>query len=261
MSTENNMSTEKFQTLWMSLIRYIRDTEEKEEKEEKYNKLQESLREVERLIDDGADINKPFGDDGEYREKYFRTPLYYLMEEYYYSGTKYMNSEFLDEILSFLFSKNVVIDKNSIILSNDDRDPKLFEEFLMRSDDNVQFEYKTRSLLLEIMIGFPSVRLDECIPYEFSYTSKEDNCLYFENYPYLPIERVLLDYATERGLAITTDDERRDIIRILKRQGSPSPCRERINIMFYKMEEKKDRDYNDRVKERFQEAIDYWEKV
>ena len=106
------------------------------------------------------------------------------MEEYYYSGTKYMNNEFLDEILSFLFSKNVVIDKNSINLSNDDRDPKLFEEFLMRSDeDNVQFEYKTRSLLLEIMIGFPSVRLDECIPYEFSYTSKEDNCIYFENYP------------------------------------------------------------------------------
>ena len=144
MSNEN-MSTEKFQTLWMSLIR---DTEEKEEK---YNKLQESLREVERLIDDGADINKPFGDDGEYREKYFRTPLYYLMEEYYYSGTKYMNNEFLDEILSFLFSKNVVIDKNSINSSY--RDTKLFEEFLMRSDDNVQFEYKTRSLLLEIMIA------------------------------------------------------------------------------------------------------------
>jgi hypothetical protein len=255
----DNTSTEKFQTLWMSLIRDIRDTEEKE-KEEKLQKLQESLKDVERLIDDGADINKPFGDDGEYREKYFRTPLYYLMEEYYYSGTKYMNNEFLDEILSFLFSKNVVIDKNSINLSNDDRDPKLFEEFLMRADeDNVQFEYKTRSLLLEIMIGFPSVRLDECIPYEFSYASKEDNCIYAENYPYLPIECVLLDYARERGSAITTDVERRDIIRILKRQGSPSPCREKINIMFYKMEEKNK--YNDSVKERFQEAIDYWERV
>ena len=259
MSNEN-MSTEKFQTLWMSLIR---DTEEKEEK---YNKLQESLREVERLIDDGADINKPFGDDGEYREKYFRTPLYYLTWEYYYSGTKYMNNEFLDEILSFLFSKNVVIDKNSINSSY--RDTKLFEEFLMRADeDNVQFQYKTCSLLLEIMIGFPSVRLDECIPYEFSYISNEDDCIYFENYPYLPIECVLLDYSTERVSAITTDDARRDIIRILKRQGSPSPCRERINIMFYKMEEKNlawqsfPTEKNDRVKERFQEAIDYWESL
>lgn len=244
------ISTQKFQVLWMSLIR----ESETEEKEEKYNKLKEA----EILIYDGADINKPFGDDGEDREEFFGTPLYYLLGEYYYSGTKYMNNEYLDEIMSFLFSKNVIVDKNSISFSM--RDPKLLEELLMRADD-VKFEYRMNSLCLETIMGFPSVRLDEFISYEFSYVSKEDDCIYFRNYPYLPIECVLLDYSTERGSAITTDDERRYIIRILKRQGSPSPCRERLDIIFSVMEEKNTTYYNDCAKQRFQEAIDYWERV
>jgi hypothetical protein len=216
----NDNLNEKFMTLWISIF------------EENNYKLK--LEEAERLIEDGADINKPRGE--------FGTPLYYVVMGYCCSRNTYMNNEFLDELLFFLFSKNVFIDKESIRISM--RDPKLLSELLMRVDDidtvfsSIDFQYIKNSLCLETIIGFSAIKLDEYVSYYFS--------KYY--YSFLLIECVLLDYC----LGI---DERRDVIRILKKHGSPSPSRDRLNII-----EKKNENDN-RFKKRFQEIIKYWEDL
>jgi hypothetical protein len=250
--------TEEFQLIWFTILK---------DQEKNLEKLEEDFKELEKLIDQGADINHEMCDeDGE-----LKTPLLYLIEEYYYSNTSYMNDEYLDELLSFLFSKDVVIDDSSFYYSCR-VSVKLYEELLKRSYDNdeeknIEINMSSNPLCLEIATGFPNIRLDRDIPYIFSYFSKEEERLVSEEYRYLPIECVILDYVIERGSKITTDDKRKEIIKILKRQGSPNPDVENINIILDRINHSGSRYFtlnlkDPKVKEnridRFKEIYDYF---
>jgi len=250
--------TEKFHDIWLSIIVLHEAVfQETLSKEESFLIQEEKLSEAQKLIEEGADINEPF-----YNERESNTPLGNVLSAYYYTDTKYMNNDFLDNMIYFLFSNDVVTDKNSITTCvSCIRDMKLLEELLKRAnDDDIKLNYNNNNILyLETIIGFSNVKLDDFIQYEFSYVNKEENVIYFKNYYYLPIEVTLLDYATEKGSAIITKQERQEIIRLFKKKGSPNPSIERINTMFLLMEEKETwaSNMND-IRERFKEAYDFY---
>lgn len=245
--------TEKFQNIWLSIIRLHESVyQESLSKEESFSIQEEKLLNSQKLIEEGADINEAFYYE---RDKY--TPLMHVLSAYYYTNTNYMNNDFLDNMIYFLFQNDVVTDKVSIKFCI--RNLKLLEEILKRSNDqDIKFNYSSNILYLEIITGFNAVKLDEFMSYEFSYVNKEENCIYFKNYDYLPIEVALLDYATERGSAIINLEGRKDIIRLLKKQGSPEPCLERINLMFSLMEEKENSETMNNIKERFKDSYEFY---
>lgn len=255
-------NTEKFQTLFMKILdeyvmKIILNEENKEEKDQQ--EQNEFIEELKRLVEKGANINKEFYVEFDYT---MMSPLDFLISRYYYAGIKYMDSQanFFDEVLSFLFSKDVMIDKKSIQSSF--RDLKMFEELLKRAnDEDIVFELSTNPSYLEIITGFP-IRLDNCISYEFSYVNKEEQSIYYKKYQYLPIECVLLDYATERGSAITTDEKRKEVISILKKQGSPFPNMDKINLMLKKMIDANALySTKEKSEERLKESYDYFVSV
>lgn len=248
--------TEKFQNIWLSIIGLHESVyQDSLSKEESFSMQEEKLLDAQKLIEEGANINEPFYNE---RESMYDTPLGCVCSSYYYTETTYMNNNFLDNMIYFLFSNDVVPDKGSI--SHCFRDFKLLEEILKRAnDEDVKFKYSSNILYLEIYTGFPTVKLDEFIPYELSYVNKEERSIYFKNYYYLPIEVILLDYATERGSAIINREGRKNIIRLLKKQGSPDPSLERIDIMFSLMSEKETWELEmNNIRERFKEAYNFY---
>lgn len=247
--------TEKFQNIWTSII----GLHDCLSREESFSIQEEKLLDAQNLIEEGADINKPFYDERENMiVKY--TPLRHVLTSYYYTHTTYMNNDFLDNMVYFLFQNDVVADKSSINFCI--RDLKLLEEILKRAnDEDIILNYSSNILYLEIITGFNNVKLYESIPYKFSYINKEDMCIYIKNYDYLPIEVTLLDYATEKGSAIIDIQGRKDIISLLKKQGSPVPSLEIIDTMVSFMEQK-DTYYTkekiDNIRERFKEAYEFY---
>lgn len=250
--------TEKFQNIWLYIMRLPES--ESLSKEEVLDIQNEKLYEAKKLIEYGADINEPFYEDREEEDEKY-TPLYLIVSEYSYSRTEFMKNDFLDNMIYFLFDNDVVSDQESIKLCIYSENPKLLYEILQRSNDDFDFKIFNhipyKPLILEIILGFKSFRLDEFISYEFSYC--EQNDIHFEIYEYLPIEVLMLDYATERGSAITTDDKRRDIFNILKIQGSPLPSLERINMMFSLMSDKRTWiSRMDKIQKRFEQIYEYF---
>lgn len=249
--------TENFQNIWLSIIRLYESVWQKSslEIENAFSVQKEKFLEAEKMIEEGADINEPFYDEKEsLYDKY--TPLGHVMSLYYYTYTTYMNNDFLDNMIYFLFSHDLITDKESIKSCYGDL--KLLEEILKRAnDEDIKFKYSTNIKYLEIITSFPTVKLDEFISYEFSYVN--ENIIYFQNYDYLPIEVVMLDYATSRGSKITNDEERKDVIHLFKKQGSPFPSLERIDIMFSLMEEKYTwKSSMDNIRKRFKEVYDFY---
>lgn len=127
---------------------------------------EKKLLEAKILVEKGADINKTFsGYTSRYYQNYVEknyTPLYYLVQEYFYSRTQYMNNEFLDNMLSFLFSQDVDIDRPTLDFSANFYELKLFEELLKRSDlEDIVFDYSKSNLFDEVINGFPNVSVDE----------------------------------------------------------------------------------------------------
>jgi hypothetical protein len=171
------------------------------------------------LIEEGANINISYG--GYLRSIRSNTPLYYLLLEYFRNNTYYLNDDILDDLLWFLFENNVMPDENSLRFCIN-RDTKLLEELSKRSEYN-EFIYTLNPLSLETILGFS--RLDTSISYNFSYL-REDNYINYIKY-LLPIECIFLDFIIKKGL--TTEGERKDIIHILKRNDSPSPCIDKLN--------------------------------
>jgi len=153
----------EFQNIWKELLNLYMPKNKDNIDLIYYQK--EKLLEAKVFIEKGADINKSF--DGyvsrnytNYKEKKY-TPLHYLVKEYFYSGTEYMNNEFLDNMLSFLFSQDVYIDHPSLDFSANFYDLKLFEEFLKRSDSEyIIFDYSKSLLFDEVINGFPNVYAD-----------------------------------------------------------------------------------------------------
>lgn len=259
-------TTEKFQNIWLSIIGlYESVCQESLSKEESFSIQEEKFLEAQKLIKEGADINEPFYNETEnnyIRHIYIKyTPLWHVLCAYHYTATTYMNNDFLDNMIYFLFQNDVVTDKASIkSCESSNRDFKLLEEILKRAnDEDIMLKYTPHIKYLEIITGFNNVKLDEFIPYEFSYINKENRCIYFKDYNYLPIEVTFLDYATEKGSAIIDTQGRKDIINLLKKQGSPDPSLERINMMFSLMEQNEPyRSNMDNIKERFKEAYEFY---
>lgn len=190
------------------------------------------------LIEEGANINIAFG--GYLRSIGNNTPLYYLLVEYFRNNTSYLNDDILDDLLCFLFENNVMPDKESIRFCI--RDAKLLEELLKRSE-YTEFMYTLNPLSLETILGFS--KLDISITYNFSYVSK--NCIHSLIEYLLPIESIILDFVIKKGLI--TENEKKDIIKILKRNDSPCPCLEKLNKIIFGIEI--DRDENNKKLEEY----------
>jgi hypothetical protein len=251
-----NESTKNFCDIWIDMIKDGRNcTQELTIKELEIQ--EEKFKKAKFFIEQGADINA-YGYFTDYEKC---TAILCIIDQYYIRDTNYMNDEFLDNMLSFLFENNVIADEESIIFTGSSiRDIKLFEELLKRTD-KLEFRYSMNFIFLEIILGFNIVKLDKFISYEFSYVN-DDDAINFKNYDYLPIECVLLDYSTERGLKIITDDGRKQIITLLKRYGSPNPCLSRLETMICMHEDKeKNKEKKEKLRKRFEECYNYWNKL
>ena len=272
--------TEKFQNIWIFIFDLSFSEEESISKQEALSIQEEKFKDLEKLIDDGADINEPFYnnkndpfyavDEEDMMELYGKyTPLSYVLLAYYCSRTQYMGNDFLDNMVSFLFTNDVVIDEQSIkscLCCNEDS--KLLYEILQRSNDIKLLRFSNcDSLLLEIFIGFSNTILDEFMQYEFSYVDSE--CIYFQNYDFLPIEVVILDYCTERGLAFKNEsnrkhieEKRKDVIRLFKINGSPPPSLERIDKILSIMSEKNTwKSMIQNIRQKFIDVYEYYKDL
>lgn len=230
--------TEKFQKLWMRLLW--------EKPDESFDSKLEELQE---LADEGADLSFPLESDSSWEPQ---TALYYLM--FVYGGAYYtLNTEQCDQLLHFLLLNGVIPNQQDIARAT--VKPKVLEQLLYfaREEDIRLYEYNGNPLCLEVLVGFPSVRLDQESCYEINYTRKNTG-MYVKLFSCLPIEKCLMDYATYFGVAITTIEERREVLRILKKNGSPSPRIGLMKEMLDLIDEKETR-------KRFLEAYDYWKSL
>jgi hypothetical protein len=223
------MATRQFQQFWISLLH--------EESDDSFDiKLQQ-------FVDDGADINFPFESEDFWEP---HTPLYYLLASDCSLSRR-------DELLRFLLYNGVVPTEADIKRSI--RQPKVLEQilYLAREEDIHLYNYHNKPLCLEVLLGFPSVTLDQESPYELTY-SVDKAGIYYRIFNCLPIEQCLMDYARDFGSAVTTTEERQEVLRIMKKNGTPYP---RIGLL----KEMLDLVNDEEVRTRFREAYEYWKSL
>lgn len=192
------------------------------------------LDKIDFLINKGVDINVKYGSS---------TPLRSLLS-YHLSNQEY--KEYTYEILDFLFSKNVIPDEDSIYYLMKMKNYKVLEEILKRCDDTFDiFDYNYISpvfsdpLLIELLIGFNAIDIDK-----YDYV----NCI--------PIESEIINYA------LYNDEDyrnyRKDVIHILKRNGSLEPSFNKMNNIIIKFENSKDEKEGEMLRNKFVEAYEYY---
>ena len=214
------MSSKQFQEKWVTFLRegYDFDT---------------SVEQLQRFVDEGADVNAYLGIHGSWWEE--DTPLYHLMYNVYGERDSRLTFDQCEHLIQFLLLNGAVPSEfdiqRALFVSHN---PKIFEQFLyFAKEEDIRFyEYRDSSpLFLEIILGFPSVSLDQETSYNFTCFGEKVRGRQVRvgerNFNCLPIERYLLDYATQLG------NEMEEKIRILKKYGTPMPRKDILNEILF----------------------------
>jgi hypothetical protein len=220
-----SLETEKFQNIWNSIL------SEDTIMESDMFTLEKNLHIINSLIDNGADINQEYLTNNHFFNKN-TTPLLTLL----YTYDEYRNyTSYMDEILYFLLSKEVIIDHRSIIYCINSELYKILEDLLKRVNDNTIIENIRRfynddigfglsdPLLLEILIGFSIIDVDD--NFQFTVSFVENNKILKMDYNCLPIEYLFIVYAKGGRKHILKEK-----ISILKKYGK-SPSFKKIDLI------------------------------
>lgn len=206
-----------------------------------YHYNESFYKEIDRFIEEGADINSII-------ESEMTTPLYNLLV-HIHNNDKY-------EIVYYLLSKNVAIDIDSLMFCIYEKKYKLLEDLLIRCDDSIiesiKFSVLFNTSCLEILLGFNRIDI-ETVNFKFGYM-KNDRILIID-YQVYPIESLLLDYSVEHYHK-SFKDELRNKVYILKKNGSPDVCLEKINYILVDIS-KKSETFDKKYRNKFKKIYNY----
>jgi len=196
------------------------------------------LDKIDFLINKGVNINVKYGPS---------TPLRSLLS-YHLSPrlSHHEYKEYTSEILDFLLSKNVIPDEDSIYYLMKMKNYKILEEILKRCDTTFDiFDYNSISpvfndpLLIELLVGFNAIDVNK---YDYI------NCI--------SIESEIINYALYNDQDYR--NYRKDVIRILKKNGSLQPSFNKMNNIIIKFENSKDEKEREILRNKFIEAYEYY---
>lgn len=205
----------------------------------------EDFDKIEKLINDGADINKEFEYDDGFTDGYIKgTPLYH-------SILKLKDTE----LAYFLISKDVIPDICSIRQCICMKNLHLLEELLKRFDFDkfINYDYfyiLSDSRVLEVFLGFINFE-NTTISYNFSYI--KNGSFYDAKYIFFAIEYIIISYITEKDCFINDVGNKKEMISMLKKCKNTLSI-EKINefISTYC-----DYESNQKIKKRMLDRFDY----